>query len=185
MDRGAWWAAVHWVAKSRTRLSDFPFTFHFHALEKEMATHSSVLAWRIPGTAEPGGLPSMGSHRVGHDWSNLAAARSIFVLGVLHVQSRGLDFAWVSYLQEEPMLACVVITMLYLLLMFFFFFFPIDFIVESSFWFIAKLSGTYRRFLYPPCFSLAVTPTISAHTRTVHLLKLMNQLWYTIIIQGP
>ena len=61
MDRGAWWAAVHGVAKSRTRLSDFTFTFHFHALEKEMATHSSVLAWRIPGMAEPGGLPSMGS----------------------------------------------------------------------------------------------------------------------------
>ena len=64
---GAWWAAVHGVAKSRTRLSDLTFTFHFHALEKEMATHSSVLAWRIPGTGEPGGLPSMGSHRVGHD----------------------------------------------------------------------------------------------------------------------
>ena len=59
---------------SRTRLSDFPFTFHFHALEKKMATHSSVLAWRIPGMEEPGGLPSMGSHRVGHDWSDLAAA---------------------------------------------------------------------------------------------------------------
>ena len=60
-------AAVHGVAKSRIQLSDFTFTFHFHALEKEMATHSSVLAWRIPGTGEPGGLPSMGSHRVGHD----------------------------------------------------------------------------------------------------------------------
>ena len=69
MDRGDWWAAVHGVAKSQTRLSDFTFTFtfHFHALEKEMATHSSVLAWRIPGTGEPGGFPSMGSHRVGHD----------------------------------------------------------------------------------------------------------------------
>ena len=67
MDGGAWWAAVHGVAKSRARLSDFTFTFHFHTMEKEMATHSSVLAWRIPGTAEPGGLPSMGSHRVGHD----------------------------------------------------------------------------------------------------------------------
>ena len=74
MDGGAWWAAVCGVAKSRTRLSDFTFTFHFHALEKEMATHSSVLAWRIPGTREPCGLPSMGSHRVGHNWSNLAAA---------------------------------------------------------------------------------------------------------------
>ena len=66
-DGGAWWAAVHGVAKSRARLSDFTFTFHFHALEKEMATHSSVLAWRIPGTGEPGGLPSLGSHKVGHD----------------------------------------------------------------------------------------------------------------------
>ena len=74
MDGGAWWAAVHGIAKSQTRLSDFPFTFHFPALEKEMATHSSILAWRIPGTGEPGGLPSQGLHRVGHDWSNLAAA---------------------------------------------------------------------------------------------------------------
>ena len=74
MNGGAWWAAVHGVTKSQTRLSDFTFTFHFHALEKELATHSSVLAWRIPGTGEPGGLPSMGSHRVGHDWSDLAAA---------------------------------------------------------------------------------------------------------------
>ena len=73
MDGGAWWAAVHGVARSRTWLSDFTFIFHFHALEKEVATHSSVLAWRIPGTGEPGGLPSMGSHRVGHDWSDLAA----------------------------------------------------------------------------------------------------------------
>ena len=67
MDGGAWWAAVHGVAKSRTQLNDFTFTCHFHALEKEMATHSSVLAWRIPRTAVPGGLPSMGLHRVGHD----------------------------------------------------------------------------------------------------------------------
>ena len=67
MDGGAWWAAVHGVTKTRTQLRDFPFTFHFHALEKEMATHSSVLAWRIPETGEPGGLQSMGSHRVGHD----------------------------------------------------------------------------------------------------------------------
>ena len=67
MDGGAWKAAVHGVAEGRTRLSDFTFTFHFHALGKEMATHSSVLAWRIPEMGEPGGLPSMGSHRVGHD----------------------------------------------------------------------------------------------------------------------
>ena len=74
MDGGAWWAAVHGVAKSRPRLSDFTLTFHFPALEKEMATHSSVLAWRIPGTGEPGGLSSTGWHRVGHAWSDLAAA---------------------------------------------------------------------------------------------------------------
>ena len=74
MDGGTWWAAVHGVVKSWTQLSNFTSTFHFHALEKEMATHSSVLAWRIPGTGEPGGLLSMGSHRVGHDWSDLAAA---------------------------------------------------------------------------------------------------------------
>ena len=74
MDGGAWWAAVHEVSKSRTRLSNFALTFHFHALEKEMATHSSVLAWRIPGMGEPGRLPSVGSHRVRHDWNDLAAA---------------------------------------------------------------------------------------------------------------
>ena len=74
MDRGAWLAAVHGVVKSRARLSDFTFTFHFHALEKEMATHSSVLAWRIPGMGEPRGRLSMGLHRVGHDRSDLAVA---------------------------------------------------------------------------------------------------------------
>ena len=74
MDGGAWWAEVYRVAKGRAQQSDFTFTFHFHALEKEMATHSSVLAWRIPEKGEPGGLPSMGSHRVGHNWSDLAAA---------------------------------------------------------------------------------------------------------------
>ena len=67
MDGGAWWAAVHGVTKNRTRLSDFTVTFHFQALEKELATDSSVLAWRIPEMGEPGGLPSMGSHRAGHD----------------------------------------------------------------------------------------------------------------------
>ena len=79
MDGGAWKAAVHGVIEGRTRLSDFTFTFHFHALEKEMATHSGVLAWRIPGTGEPDGLPSMGSHRVGHDWSDLAAWYSLII----------------------------------------------------------------------------------------------------------
>ena len=87
MDRGAWWAAVHGVAKSRTQLSDVTFTYHFHALEKEMATHSSDLAWRIPGTGKPGGLPSVGLHRVGHDWSDLAAAEAAaayFLLKLLY-----------------------------------------------------------------------------------------------------
>ena len=74
MDGGAWWAAVYGVATSRIRMSDFTFIFHFHALEKETATHSSVLAWRIPGMGEPGGLASMGLHRVGHNRSDLAAA---------------------------------------------------------------------------------------------------------------
>ena len=73
---GAWWAAVHGVATSKIRLSDFTFILHFHALEKEMATHSSVLSWRIPGTEEPGRRSSMGSHRVRHDWSDLAVAAS-------------------------------------------------------------------------------------------------------------
>ena len=83
MDGGAWWAAVHGVAKSWTRLSDLTFTSHFHALEKEMATHSSVLAWRIPGNGEPGGLPSMGLHRVGHDWSDLAACQGYYRLVIM------------------------------------------------------------------------------------------------------
>ena len=73
----AWWAVVHEVTKSQTRPSDFTFTFHFHALEKEMATHASVLAWRIPGMGEPGGLPSMGLHKVRHDWNDLAAANDL------------------------------------------------------------------------------------------------------------
>ena len=78
MDGGAWWAAVHGIVKSQTRLNNFTFTFHFHALEKEMATHSSVLAWRLPGTGELGGLLSMGLHRVRHDWSGLVAAEMMW-----------------------------------------------------------------------------------------------------------
>ena len=88
MDGRAWWAAVYEVAKSRTRLSDFTFTFHFHALEKEMATHSSVLAWRIPGTGEPGGLLSMGLHRVGHDWNDLAVSSSSYLKHTTHPRNR-------------------------------------------------------------------------------------------------
>ena len=95
MDRGTWKAAVHGVAKSPTRLNDFTFTFHFHALEKEMATHSGVLAWRIPGTGEPGGWPSMGSHRVGHDWSDLAAAVAAVVkCSAFEPQLTSLSFFW-------------------------------------------------------------------------------------------
>ena len=95
MDGGAWWAAVHGVAEGRTRLSDFTLTSHFHALEKEMATHSSVLAWRVPGTGEPGGLPSMGSHRVGHDWSDLATYIYIFCCHVKNlVKSNVYQFYW-------------------------------------------------------------------------------------------
>ena len=82
-DGGAWWVSIYGVAQSRTWLSDFTFTFHFYALEKEMATHSSVLAWRIPGMGEPGGFPSMGSHRVGRDWIDLAAAAVSGVHSVL------------------------------------------------------------------------------------------------------
>ena len=77
MEGGAWKAAVHGVAEDWTWLSDFTFTFHFHALEKEVATHSSVIAWRLPGIAEPGGQPSMGLHRVGHDWSDLVVMQNI------------------------------------------------------------------------------------------------------------
>ena len=99
MDGGAWWAAVHGIAKSRTRLRDFTFTFHFHALEKEMATHSSVLAWRIPGTGEPGGLPSMGLHRVGHDWRDLAV-----ILHCVYVPQLSYPFIcwWTSRLLPCP-----------------------------------------------------------------------------------
>ena len=85
MDGGAWWAAVHEVTES-AQLSNFTFTFYFHALEKEMATHSSILAWRMPGSEEPSGLLSMGLHRVGHDWSDLAATAAVHKLGSLVVQ---------------------------------------------------------------------------------------------------
>ena len=100
MDGGAWWDSVHGVAKSRTRLSDFTLTFHFHALEEEMATHSSVLAWRIPGTGEPGGLPSVGLHRVRHDWSDLAAAAAALDILILHSLGVSCTFCTCSWVLE-------------------------------------------------------------------------------------
>ena len=90
--QGTWWATVRGVAKSQTQLSDFTFTFQFHALEKKIAAHSSALVWRIPGTVEPGWLPSMGSHRVGHDWGDLAAAAAADYMERLKVQRS----QWVS-----------------------------------------------------------------------------------------
>ena len=99
MDRGAWKAAVHGITEGRTRLSNFTFTFHFDALEEEMATHSSILAWRIPGMGKPGGLPSMGSHRVRHDWSDLAAAAVAEALGVCRTWGRG-NYQWEGLLIE-------------------------------------------------------------------------------------
>ena len=110
MDGGAWWVAVLGVAKGRTRLSDFTFTFPFHALEKEMAIHSSALAWRIPGTGEPGGLPSMGSHRVGHDRSDLAAAGvgCVFPVSQCNIETQEtlywkdtLSLDWKDPMEEE------------------------------------------------------------------------------------
>ena len=99
MDGGAWKAAVHGVAEGQTRLSDFTFTFHFNVLEKEMATHSSVLAWRIPGMGKPGGLPSMGSHIVGHDWSDLAAAAAA-AAAAAEISSRKLEIPREHFMQR-------------------------------------------------------------------------------------
>ena len=100
---GAWWAAVHGVAKSRTRLSGFTFPFHFHALEKEMATHSNVLAWRIPEMGEPGGLPSVGSHRVGHDWSDLVAAANQITNLIFHIWN---SVTWILKLYQISFHQC-------------------------------------------------------------------------------
>ena len=100
MDGGAWSAAVHGIARSQTRLSDFPFTFHFHTLEKEMATHSSVLAWRIPGTGEPGGLLSLGWHRVGHDWSDLAVA----AVSQLYKTWFNKSMLWIKFVKIKKLL---------------------------------------------------------------------------------
>ena len=107
MDRGAWQATVRRVAKSQTRLRDFTFTFHFHALEKEMATHSNVLAWRIQWMGDPGGLPSVGSRRVRHDWSDLAAAARVYLqvpskgVGVKSQICSNLVFEWEVFKRER------------------------------------------------------------------------------------
>ena len=113
MDGGAWWAAVHGVAGSRAWLSDFTFTFHFHALEKAMATHSSVLAWRIPGTGEPVGLLSMGSHRVGlkwlsDDWSDLAAAAAnlLLCIFIILISKTGIQTPHKQNIIWNPLLQC-------------------------------------------------------------------------------
>ena len=111
MDRGAWWAAVHGVAKSQTRLSNFTFTFHFHALEKEMTTHSSVLAWRVPGVGEPGGLPSVGSHIVGHNWSDLAAAAAAECLLFPALSFHSIKYPWNS--SPKPPLFSVLCKVIY------------------------------------------------------------------------
>ena len=101
MDGEAWWAIVHEVAKSQTRLSDFTFTFYFHALEEEMATHSSVLAWRIPGTGEPGGLPSMGSHRVGLKRLSSSSSSTVLCKCLLKVLLKVLKVACLACLVHE------------------------------------------------------------------------------------
>ena len=108
MDRRAWLAAVHGVARSWTWLSYFTLTFHFHALEKEMATHSRVLAWRIPGTVEPGGLLSLGSHRVGHDWSDLAAAAAVKAM-VFPVVMYGCESWTINKTEHQRMMLWTVV----------------------------------------------------------------------------
>ena len=116
MDRGSWKASVHGVAEGRKRLSDFTFTFHFHALEKEMATHSSVLALKIPGMGETGGLPSMGSHRVEHDWSDLAAAAAaaaLHISGIIQSFHDWLISLSTMFLRFIHFLACDRISLLF------------------------------------------------------------------------
>ena len=107
MDGGAWWAIVHGVAKSWKQLSNFSFTFHFHALEKEMATHSSVLAWRIPGTGEPGGLPSLGSHKVGRSDLAAAAAARVFLVFLISCE-RYWHFGFKDKLKNHKYNFCLI-----------------------------------------------------------------------------
>ena len=144
MDGGAWWAVVHGVAKGRTQLNDFPFTFHFHALGKEMATHSSVLAWRIPGTAEPSGVPSMGSHRVRHDWSDLAAATlqvsiephsQVFSFSISHKISTPYFYCWLL----DHITNNITLKFMWKVIGFFFFFFTSQ-MLKCPRWFTCKKS---------------------------------------------
>ena len=139
MDGGAWWAAVHGVTGSRTRLSTSTFTFHFQASEKEMATHSSVLAWRIPGTGEPGGLPSMGSHRVKHDWSD--SSSSSFLISYTSVRS-------------IPFLSLIVLIFAHNVPLVFLIFLTRSSLSHSivSLYFFALI--TEEGFLISPCYSL-------------------------------
>ena len=139
MDGGAWWAAVHGVTGSRTRLSNSTFTFHFHASEKEMATHSSVLAWRILGTGEPGGLPSMGSHRVEHDWSD--SRSSNFLISYTSVRS-------------IPFLSLIVLIFAHNVPLVFLIFLTRSSLSHSivSLYFFALI--TEEGFLISPCYSL-------------------------------
>ena len=138
---GAWWAAIHGVTKSQTRLSDFTFNIHFHALEKEISTHSSILAWRIPETEEPGGLPSMGSHRFGHDWHDLAAAALFIIISYDILYFCGADcnffifigdFIWTCSLSWGFLVSLNFL--LFLILCYYFHFYLYYFFSFNNFW---------------------------------------------------
>ena len=165
MDRGAWWAAVHGVDRSRTRLSDFTFTLHFHALEKEMATHSSVLAWRIPGTGEPGGLSSLGSHRVGHDWSDLAVPLELVTTLQGSGQAQIWWCIWKGFVKCKLIHKCKVVW-LYLCL----FFVNGFFILKCNWLTILLVSGVQWWF------------SIFTHWKMITMISLTTTCHHTVII---